>query len=279
MRIVLIALLVLATTSAWAEWIKLSEDDGAIHYIDPATIRRDGNLRRAWELQDRKSPAPGGVLSYRVLKESDCTEERDRVLSISGHSGPMATGKVLFSVSHASDSWTYQPPNSVGAALLKRVCEAMPESTLAQPVRPSDAPISRSKSGSTSSSTIAIPLEKQGGTLVVPVLINNAITLNFIVDSGATDVSIPSDVVKTLMRTGTLKQADFLGKKTYVLADGSKVPSETFRIRSMKVGDRVVENVIGSVANTDGVLLLGQSFLGRFKSWSIDNGKQALLLE
>jgi hypothetical protein len=47
----------------------------------------------------------------------------------------------------------------------------------------------------------------------VPVLINNAITLNFVVDSGASDVSIPADVVMTLVRTGTLKEADFIGKK------------------------------------------------------------------
>ena len=36
------------------------------------------------------------------------------------------------------------------------------------------------------------------------------------------------------------------------------------------VGDVVVENVTGSVAPAQGSLLLGQSFLGRFKSWSID---------
>lgn len=124
-----------------------------------------------------------------------------------------------------------------------------------------------------------IPLQKDGGTFVVPVLINNIITLNFVVDSGATDVSIPEDVVRTLIRTGTLKRSDFLGKKTYVLADGSKVPSQTFRIRSMRVGDRVVENVTGSMTTVEGSLLLGQSFLGRFKSWSIDNGKHALRLE
>ncbi len=124
-----------------------------------------------------------------------------------------------------------------------------------------------------------IPLQKQGGTFVVPVLINNVITLNFIVDSGASDVTIPADVVTTLMRTGTLKQTDFLGDRTYVLADGSEVSSQTFRIRSMRVGNRVVENLTGSVAPVQGSLLLGQSFLSRFKSWSIDNSKQALLLE
>jgi hypothetical protein len=72
------------------------------------------------------------------------------------------------------------------------------------------------------------------------------------------------------MRTGTLKQSDFLDQKTYRLADGSTVPSQTFRIRSLKVGSKVIENVNGSVASAKGTLLLGQSFLSRFKSWSID---------
>lgn len=124
----------------------------------------------------------------------------------------------------------------------------------------------------------SVPMQIEGGTYVVPVLINDAITLHFVVDSGAADVSIPADVVMTLMRTGTLKKADFLGEKMYVLADGSKVPSQTFRIRSLKVGNKVLENVIGSVASVNGSLLLGQSFLSRFKSWSVDNTKHALLL-
>ena len=120
---------------------------------------------------------------------------------------------------------------------------------------------------------------KEGRTFSVPVLINNTITLKFLVDSGASDVSVPADVVSTLLRTGTLTDSDFLGLQTYTLADGSKVPSQTFRIRSLKVGDRVMENVTGSVAGVNGSLLLGQSFLGRFKSWSINNADHTLVLE
>jgi predicted aspartyl protease len=125
----------------------------------------------------------------------------------------------------------------------------------------------------------SVPMQREGGVYVVPVLINNAITLNFIIDSGAADVSIPADVVMTLVRTGTLMESDFLGEKTYVLADGSKIPSATFRIRSLKVGNKVLEDVTGSVATVQGSLLLGQSFLGRFKSWSVDNTKHALVFE
>jgi predicted aspartyl protease len=112
----------------------------------------------------------------------------------------------------------------------------------------------------------------------VPVTINGQLTLDFIVDSGAADVSIPTDVVQTLWRTGTITDDDFLSSETYRMADGSTVPSQRFRIRSLKVGDTMLENVTGSIAPAAGSLLLGQSFLARFKSWSIDNQLQALVL-
>jgi hypothetical protein len=75
-------------------------------------------------------------------------------------------------------------------------------------------------------------------------------TLDFILDSGL-----------TRMRAGTINRSDFLGSRTYVMADGSTAPSPTFRIRSLRVGDREVRNVTGSIAPVKGGLLLGQSFL------------------
>jgi clan AA aspartic protease (TIGR02281 family) len=124
----------------------------------------------------------------------------------------------------------------------------------------------------------AIPMVSDRGTFKVPVTINGQLTLKFVVDSGASDVSIPADVVGTLVRTETITDADFLGKQTYQMADGSTVPSERFVIRSLKVGDKTLENVTGSIAPVAGSLLLGQSFLSRFKSWSIDNHAGTLIL-
>jgi hypothetical protein len=67
-----------------------------------------------------------------------------------------------------------------------------------------------------SSARLDIPLEEEGGVLVVPVLINRALTLGFVIDSGASDVSVPADVVMTLVRTGTLQDADFITDKARV---------------------------------------------------------------
>jgi hypothetical protein len=124
----------------------------------------------------------------------------------------------------------------------------------------------------------SIKMERSGGVYVVNVRFNDTITLPAIVDSGASDVSIPADIVSTLMRTKTITGEDFLGTQTYVLADGSRVPSHRFRIRSLKVGNRIVDNVVAGIASVKGDILLGQSFLSKFKSWSVDNEQHTLIL-
>jgi clan AA aspartic protease (TIGR02281 family) len=123
-----------------------------------------------------------------------------------------------------------------------------------------------------------VPLRRSRGELVVPVVVNDTLTVPFMVDSGASDVSISADVMRRLMESGTLTRADFLGKATYHLADGSRVASDTFRLHSLRVGDREVHDVLASVTNASDGLLLGQSFLTRFRSWSIDNQRQVLSL-
>jgi hypothetical protein len=124
----------------------------------------------------------------------------------------------------------------------------------------------------------SIPLIHAHGTLEVPVVINGKISLNFTIDSGATDVSIPASIFATLTRDGTVSREDFLDKRMYKLADGSGEISQRFRIRSLRVGKLEVRDVIASVGDSGGLLLLGQSFLSRLKSWSIDNERQTLLI-
>ena len=128
-------------------------------------------------------------------------------------------------------------------------------------------------------SQLEVQMVKEGGVYVVPIRFNGVLTLNGIVDSGAADVSIPSDIVSTLIRTKTITDKDFLGTQTYVLADGSKVPSARFNIQSLQIGDKIVKNVTASVASQKAEILLGQSFLEKFKSWSVDNEKHLLILK
>jgi len=121
MRLVLTLLLTLAAAPAWAEWVKVGENDHAFYYIDPATIRKNGDLRRVWEITDLKQRSKYGVMSRRVLNEYDCKEERQRILSLSTHSDPMANGRTISSDSEPSE-WDYAPPNTSVQTILRIVC-------------------------------------------------------------------------------------------------------------------------------------------------------------
>lgn len=113
--------LLLASSGAWAEWVKVSEHKDTVFYFDPTTIRKDGNLRRVWELQDFKQRIEVVGLSIRSRGEYDCWKERSRTISIFAHSGPMATGETLVRSSDPGE-WKVVSPGTPGGSILKLVC-------------------------------------------------------------------------------------------------------------------------------------------------------------
>ena len=123
-----------------------------------------------------------------------------------------------------------------------------------------------------------VALKEEGGTFVVPVQINGAITLDFTVDSGAADVQIPVDVFSTLVRAKTIVATDYIGEQTYTLADGSTQKEPRFIVRELKVGGHVLRDVAASVSAVESNLLLGESFLSRFAEWTLDNEHHVLKL-
>jgi hypothetical protein len=124
-----------------------------------------------------------------------------------------------------------------------------------------------------------ISLAREKGVYELPVRINGVVTLNFVLDSGASDVSIPSEVVLTLVRTKTVSDDDFLPGRTYILGDGSKVKSPRFVIHNLKIGNKTIHSVPASISTVGSPLLLGQSLLERLGIWSVDNSRKVLIIE
>ena len=123
-----------------------------------------------------------------------------------------------------------------------------------------------------------VALVEDHGIYKIPVRINDVLTLDFVIDSGASEVQVPADGALTLLRTGTITQDDFLPGVTYTLADGSRVKSERFILKHLKVGNVLVNQVEAGIAGIEGQLLLGQSFLQKIDSWSLDNKRKLLIL-
>lgn len=126
--------------------------------------------------------------------------------------------------------------------------------------------------------TVALEADP-GGTFTVPVFINKSVEVKFFVDSGAADISLPVDVATTLMRNDALVDADIYGEQSYSIADGSSTKARVVVLKELNVGGARLKNVKASVGGPDAPLLLGQSFLKRFGSWSLDNQRHVLVLK
>ena len=120
-KLLLISLMMLSG-SAWAEWTPLKNKTDSRYFYDPTTIRREGQIRRVWTVQNLIEPDRRGVMSRRMRVEYDCKNERYNLLSLTGHSEPMAGGKIIFSHDDMTAKWDDIPPNTAADTMLKIVC-------------------------------------------------------------------------------------------------------------------------------------------------------------
>ena len=134
--------------------------------------------------------------------------------------------------------------------------------------------INRHTSGS------SVPLIESGGVYEVPVLVNGVLKINFIIDSGASDVSISPDVALTLVKTGTITNADWLPGAHYRFADGSSAKSERFKLRTLQLGNRTLQSVSCSIGTSiHAPMLLGQSALKKLGGYRVDYTNGLLILK
>jgi clan AA aspartic protease (TIGR02281 family) len=123
-----------------------------------------------------------------------------------------------------------------------------------------------------------VQMQPHAGGYLISGQVNGAISLDFVLDTGASEVSIPEEAAQALVRAGALTAGDFNGTGTYVLADGSRVRSKRVTLRELRVGDQTVAGVTASIGPVGSRPLLGQSFLSRFPSWMLDNQRHVLVL-
>ena len=123
-----------------------------------------------------------------------------------------------------------------------------------------------------------IKLTKEGNVYYINVKIGS-ITRKFILDTGASEVNISEELERELIFEGIITKSDYLQKGNYKTANGSIQECRRVLIKSITVGGYTISNVTASISNDNSPILLGKSFLDKFKKWSIDNQKSELDLE
>lgn len=117
-----------------------------------------------------------------------------------------------------------------------------------------------------------VPFERRGDVMLVNVRLNGSVTAPFVVDTGASDVSIPKALAERLgmvVGPGT-------PRRVYQTA-GGRVAKPVVTLDAVELGTARVEGVRAAVSDSMDVGLLGGSFFGGFEV-RIDPAEQMLTL-
>lgn len=124
-----------------------------------------------------------------------------------------------------------------------------------------------------------IKMKMSGGVYLIPAVVNGA-NMDFIFDTGASDITISQVEALFLYRQGTLTEDDFIGVQQYQIADGSISEGSIINLKTVQIGNKVLRNVKASIIhNTHAPLLLGQSALNRFGQITINYKNNEITLE
>ena len=109
-----------------------------------------------------------------------------------------------------------------------------------------------------------ILMSEVNGVYYIPCKVNG-IEMNFVLDTGASDISISLTEAQFLIKQGLLQEKDFIEKTNYKIADGSIIEGTKIILSSIKIGKVELKDVEASIVhNQTSPLLLGQSAI---KKW------------
>ena len=110
---------------------------------------------------------------------------------------------------------------------------------------------------------IIIEMPPQGKVYSLPGRVNG-LELNFIFDTGASDVYLSMTEAVFMLKNGYLTKDDFTGISYSQIANGDIVENTTVVLREVEIGGIKLQNVTASIShNLDAPLLLGQSAIIR----------------
>lgn len=115
-----------------------------------------------------------------------------------------------------------------------------------------------------------VKMKESNGVFIIPVKINGS-SMDFIFDTGASDITISEVEATFLLKQGLLTQEDIIGVQNYRIADGSISEGTIINLKTVEIGNKTLYNIKASVIhNSMAPLLLGQSALAKFGNVSIN---------
>lgn len=117
---------------------------------------------------------------------------------------------------------------------------------------------------------VVVKMKTEGGVSTIPCKVNG-LALNFIFDTGASEVSMSLTEVSFMLKNGYLKKEDIVGTTNYQDANGNVNEGITIILKEIEIAGLKLKDVKASVVkNLKAPLLLGQSALRKLGSIQMD---------
>jgi len=122
-------------------------------------------------------------------------------------------------------------------------------------------------------------MNKTNGVYMMPCKVNG-LSLNFIFDTGASDVSISLTEALFMIKNGYLKQSDLRGTEYYRIANGNIQEGTKIILQEIQIGKLKLRNVPASIVHSlEAPLLLGQSALSKLGKIEFDYTNHTLTIK
>lgn len=123
-----------------------------------------------------------------------------------------------------------------------------------------------------------VKMEKLNGVYVMPCKVNG-LSLKFIFDTGASDVSISLTEALFMLKNGYLSEDALIGTEYYRIANGDIEEGTEIVLKNIEIGKLKLYNVKASIVhNLSAPLLLGQSALSKLGKIEFDYANSTLTI-
>jgi clan AA aspartic protease (TIGR02281 family) len=137
--------------------------------------------------------------------------------------------------------------------------------------------IIKKRGSSKSSLKKVIIMKNSGGVYMIPCRVNG-VELDFIFDTGASDVSLSIVEANFLYKKGLLNDEDFRGTQNYITASGEIVENTQVILREIEISGLKLFNVKASISSQVAApLLLGQSAIQKLGKIQIEGNKLTII--
>lgn len=124
-----------------------------------------------------------------------------------------------------------------------------------------------------------VKMRASNGVYYVPCMINGT-SMEFIFDTGASDIVMSLTEALFLYKQGKLSDDDIIDNVVFQIADGSIGEGTVVNLNTVTIGNKTLHNVEATIiSNMEAPLLLGQSALSRFGKLSIDYNRNEISFE